>query len=134
MVMAMKNQVQQPRERPVNLNLFRFHFPLAALTSITHRVTGGLLFLGVWVLLYLLHLALQDDGSAQLSVILASVWGKGVLVVLAACAVFHLLAGVKHLLLDLHIGETLGVSRALSWSTWVLSVLLTALVALALWT
>ena len=133
MAMTTNNQVQQPRERPVDLNLFRFHFPLVAVTSITHRFTGGLLFLGVWVLLYLLHLALQEDGSAQLSAILVSYWGKGILLLLAACAIFHLLAGFKHLLLDLHIGETLEVSRTLSWSTWLLTVLLTALVALALW-
>ena len=129
----MTDQVQEGRERPVNLNLFRFHFPIAAVTSITHRITGILLFLGVWVLLYLLHLALQEDGSEQLSSILGSIWGRGVLVLLAACTIFHLLAGVKHLLLDLHIGETLEASRALSWSTWLLTALLTAAVTLALW-
>lgn len=132
MATAMSNQ-QQGETRPINLNLFRFHFPLSAVTSITHRITGVLLFLGVWLLLYLLHLALQPGGSAELSEILESIWGRGVLVLLAACAIFHLVAGFKHLLLDLHIGESLEASRALSWSTWLLTVVLTALVALALW-
>lgn len=132
LTMATKNQ-QFRRARPVNLNLFRFHFPLSAVTSITHRLTGGLLFLGVWLLLYLLHLALQDDASAQLSAILASIWGKGALMLLGACAIFHLLAGIKHLLMDLHIGESLQVAQGLSCSTWLITVLLTAFLIAALW-
>lgn len=129
----MTNQVRQHRARPVNLNLFRFHFPLAAVTSITHRITGVALFLGMWVLLYFLHLGLEDDGSGGLSAVLGSFSGKGVLALLAACATFHLAAGFKHLLMDLHIGETLDASRMLSWSTWLLTLLLTGLVVLALW-
>lgn len=125
--MATRNQVQ----RPVNLNLFRFHFPLAALTSITHRLTGGLLFLGVWLLLYLLHLALDEDGGARLSTILDSGVGKAALTLLMASATFHLVAGCKHLLLDLHVGESLRASRLLSWLTWLLTVLLTAVMALS---
>ncbi len=129
----MTNQVRQHRVRPVNLDLFRFHFPLTAVTSITHRITGVALFLGMWVLLYFLHLALRDDGSERLSVLLESSWSKGMLVLLVACAVFHLVAGAKHLLMDWHIGESLKAARMMSWSAWFLSVSLTLLVALAFW-
>ena len=126
-------EVRQRRERPVNLNLFRFHFPVSAVTSITHRLTGAFLFLGVWALLYLLHVTLGQDGWAKASVLVASTWGKSILIVLAACAGFHLVAGFKHLLMDLHIGETLKASRILSWCTWAIAILLTALAAYALW-
>ena len=34
-------------KRPVNLDLSTIHFPLPALTSITHRVTGVILFVGL---------------------------------------------------------------------------------------
>ena len=117
----------RPSQRPVNLNLLRFHFPLPAVTSITHRLTGVVLFLGVWVLLYLLHESLMGTGGGRnLS---ETPVGKLMLLVIFAAASFHLLAGIKHLLLDLGIGERLTSARALAWGVWVLSIALTAVFA-----
>ena len=126
-------QVQKRSERPVNLNLLKFHFPITAVTSITHRITGVLLFFGFWLLLYLLHLGLQPDGAAGLNAILGSDWGKALVLALAACAAFHLIAGFKHLLLDLHIGESLTAARTLCWATWLIAFLLTASVGYRFW-
>ena len=39
-------------DRPINLSLTKFSFPLAAIASITHRITGILLFVGIAFLLY----------------------------------------------------------------------------------
>ena len=44
-------------DRPVNLNLLAFSFPLAAIVSITHRITGVILFVGVAFALYALDMA-----------------------------------------------------------------------------
>ena len=49
-------------DRPINLALTTFKYPLAALASITHRITGVLLFVGIAFLLYLLD---QSLTSAQ---------------------------------------------------------------------
>ncbi len=127
----MNSQVRHGAQRPVNLNLFRFHFPVAAITSITHRITGVLLFFAIWFPLYLLHLAVSGAADVRFSEITSSMWGGGLLVILIAGTSFHFAAGVKHLLLDLHIGESLGVARALSWSVWVVTSLCTALAILA---
>ena len=35
-------------ERPVDIVLWPFYWPLAAITSITHRITGVALFVGDW--------------------------------------------------------------------------------------
>ena len=129
----MTAQVQKRSKRPVNLNLLKFHFPITAVTSITHRITGVLLFLGFWLLLYLLHLGLQPDGAPRLREILGSHWGKALVLVLAACAIFHLIVGFKHLLLDLHIGESLAATRRLSWAIWLIAFLLTAFLAYRFW-
>ena len=116
--------------RPVNLNLLRFHFPLPAVTSITHRITGVVLFLGVWVLLYLLHESLvgMDTGRTFASAPL----GKLILIAIFAAASFHLLAGIKHLLLDLGIGERLQSARLLAALVWLLAIGLTALLSAAM--
>ena len=47
-------------DRPVNLNLLAFSFPLAAIVSITHRVTGVILFVGVAFALYALDMERLD--------------------------------------------------------------------------
>ena len=47
-------------DRPVNLNLLAFSFLLAAIVSITHRVTGVILFVGVAFALYALDMALAS--------------------------------------------------------------------------
>lgn len=116
--------------RPVNLNLLRFHFPLPAVTSITHRLTGVVLFFSVWVLLYVLHDALTGfDTTRTLS---EAPLGKLILLGIFAAASFHLLAGLKHLLLDLGIGEGLRAARIMSAGVWLLAIVSTVLLAAAM--
>ena len=54
--------------RPVFFNLVQIQMPVGALTSITHRVTGIVLVLGIPYGVYLLDLSLQSPQSfAQLA-------------------------------------------------------------------
>ena len=52
-------------DRPINLALTKFKFPLAAIASITHRITGVLLFVGIAFLLYLLDQSLTSATRAR---------------------------------------------------------------------
>jgi len=95
-------------ERPVNLDLTTFRFPITAIASILHRVTGVVLFFGSFILLALLGLSLESEaGFADTLTLLENgfvafiVWG-----VLAALA-YHFVAGLKHLFMDMGYGETL---------------------------
>ena len=64
-------------DRPVNLNLLAFSFPLAAIVSITHRVTGVILFVGVAFALYALDMALASpEGFAAAQQLIPSRWGS----------------------------------------------------------
>ncbi len=45
--------------RPVFLNLTQIQMPVGAVTSITHRITGILLAIGIPFGIYLLDLSLQ---------------------------------------------------------------------------
>ena len=51
------------RSAPVFLNLFRIRFPVGAVTSIAHRLSGLLLFLSFPVLVYWLDLSLRDPAG-----------------------------------------------------------------------
>lgn len=94
--------------RPVNLNLFVFRWPITAITSILHRISGVFIFLGTAVLLYLLELSLSSEaGFAEAAALLDGGLMKFVIWAVTAGILYHLIAGIKHLFMDLGIGETI---------------------------
>ncbi|WP_217646166.1 succinate dehydrogenase, cytochrome b556 subunit [Halomonas korlensis] len=103
-------------KRPVNLDLSTIQFPLPALTSIAHRITGVILFVGLIFAFWALDKSLSSPmgfeavSDALAHNILAKLVAWGLLSALA----FHFVAGVKHLLMDADIGVTLegGVQKA----------------------
>ena len=105
-----------PKPRPVFFNLAEIQLPIGALTSITHRITGVLLGLGVPFCIYLLDVSLQDpSGFSQVMVLLDYLPVKGALIVLTWALAHHMLAGVRHLLSDIDIGSQLLTSRRTAW-------------------
>ncbi len=94
-------------KRPVNLDISSIQLPLAAYASITHRISGVIVFVGVAILLWIFDMSLSsEEGFNRLKEHSESglfkfiVWG-----ILSALA-YHLIAGIKHLLMDSGIGET----------------------------
>ncbi|MGD8615970.1 MAG: succinate dehydrogenase, cytochrome b556 subunit, partial [Gammaproteobacteria bacterium] len=86
---------------PKFLNLFLIKLPPGGVVSIAHRVSGVLLFLATPFIAWLFALSLQSgEGFQQARAWLESpvVVVSGVLLVWSLC--HHLLAGVRHLLLD----------------------------------
>ncbi len=94
--------------RPVNLDLLAFQFPLAAIVSITHRVSGVILFVAAGILLYMLEASLASEASfIELKEYLESPLVKIVVWLIASALIYHSVVGVKHLAMDLGYGETL---------------------------
>jgi len=95
-------------KRPKNLDFTTIRLPLPAITSILHRISGIFIFAGVAVLLWLFSESLSSsEGFAR-----TGSWLELPLVKLLVWAVlsgllYHLIAGIKHLIMDLGIGETL---------------------------
>ncbi|MCD6707706.1 MAG: succinate dehydrogenase, cytochrome b556 subunit [Thiobacillus sp.] len=101
-----------PKLRPTYLNLFRIHLPLPGWVSILHRVSGALLFaalpFGVWAL----SVSLADEaGFQRIAGWLAHPLARLVLLGLIWAFVHHLLAGLRHLALDVHWGVDLRHAR-----------------------
>jgi succinate dehydrogenase / fumarate reductase cytochrome b subunit len=94
-------------KRPVNLDLSTIRLPLAAWASITHRVSGVILFVGIAILLYIFDLSLSGDaGFAEVRELAGSGLFRLILWGLLSALAYHMVAGIKHLLLDLGIGES----------------------------
>ena len=94
-------------KRPVNLDITTIKFPLAAITSLLHRLSGIFIFLGMALLLYFLDLSLQSEsGFALVLELLDSFIVKLLTWAVVAGLLYHLIAGCKHLLMDMGVGET----------------------------
>ena len=123
------------KARPVYLNLFAIRQPLPAIVSILHRISGALLFLaGIPLLLWVVQRSLASpDAWAQMRGTLSTPLAKLVLVALAWAYLHHFIAGIRHLLMDLHWGMDLKSARQSSAVVIVLAILLTLGVAVKLW-
>ena len=120
--------------RPVNINLIAFRWPLTALLSITHRVTGVIIFAGVAILLYLLGLSLESEaGFTQAQDLVASPLGKLIVWVIVSGLLYHLVAGTKHLIMDWGVGETLAGAAIAGRLTLVVSIVLIAAAGVWIW-
>lgn len=122
-------------KRPKHLNLFKIKQPLPAVVSILHRISGALLFFpGIPFMLCGLQLLLQSPesfevlmGYLQIPVI------KGLLLLSSWFLLHHVCAGIRHLLLDLHIGVALPQARASSKLVLAAGFVLTVLAGVLLW-
>ena len=94
--------------RPVNLDLGTIELPVTAYASITHRVTGVLMFFSSFLMLWALDASLQSEASFDgLAKVMSSAPAKGIAWVIATVMTYHALAGIKHLVMDAGVGETL---------------------------
>ena len=122
-------------KRPKHLNLFKIRQPLPAVVSILHRISGALLFFpGIPLLLYSLQMLLQSQQSFEaLQDCLRDPVIKVALLVPIWFFLHHLCAGIRHLVLDLHVGVTLPQARMGSRLVVAAGILLTALIGVMLW-
>ena len=121
-------------KRPVNLDITTIKLPLPAYTSILHRISGILLFIGVGLLIYALDMSLASEASfARLQELMATSMAKLVIWVLISGLIYHFVAGIKHLLMDIGIGEELQSGRIGSILTLVVSGVLIVLAGVWVW-
>ena len=93
------------KNRPVFLDLKEFRFPIAAIASVGHRASGILMILAIPFLANILDLSLSGpEGYAEAAAILSGGFVKFLLFILLWAMIHHLLAGVRFLLIDFHIG------------------------------
>lgn len=98
--------------RPVFLNMFLIRFPLTAFASGFHRISGIVLFLIIPFLLERLQLSLFSEISFNhVKTELTSPFFKLVILCGLAALIYHFIAGVRHFLLDVEIGDSISGGR-----------------------
>ncbi|HKK22814.1 MAG TPA: succinate dehydrogenase, cytochrome b556 subunit [Pseudohaliea sp.] len=120
--------------RPVNLDIGTMRLPITAWASISHRISGVLLFVASVGMLWALDASLSSaEGFARLGELLGSLPAKAVLWVVGTALIYHSLAGVKHLIMDFGIGESMEGGVLGSRLVIALSVVLAVILGVSLW-
>ena len=121
-------------KRPVYLNLLTMRFPVTAIASICHRASGVVNFLMIPFLICLLSCTLA--GPAEFASVLAVAHHpvvSGLIWVVLVAMTYHILAGIRHLVADFDVGESLVAARASAWFVFALTAILALLEAYWLW-
>src|SRR3569833_2039533 len=125
---------QRPQYSNIHItHILRYRQHLEEIVSIMHRICGALMFLLLPFILFLLEQSLTSDISFEYFKGIASHWVvKLIILALSWAYLHHFSAGVRHLLMDAHLGLTKDGARKSAASVLGVSLFLTALVALKL--
>lgn len=122
-------------KRPVNLDLTTIKFPVMAISSILHRISGVVLFLLFPLMIYFFEMSLQNAGTfTKLQLWFAdSLFCKFVLWIFGAAIIYHLLAGIRHIVMDVGFGESLDAGRRSAVGVIAAAIFLTLLLGIWIW-
>ena len=122
------------KERPVNLDLTTIKMHPAANASILHRISGVIMIFAIGILLWTLSLSLSSaEGFAQVQAMLDGAFFWFIIVGISSAMIYHLLGGIRHLLMDLGHFEELASGNQTAKLIMVLWLVLTAVVGVWLW-
>ncbi|WP_332852419.1 succinate dehydrogenase, cytochrome b556 subunit [Duganella sp. S19_KUP01_CR8] len=125
---------ERPEFRNIHVTeLSNYRMPLASIVSILHRISGFMMFGLLPFVLYLLEQSLRSEISfAYYQGIVSYPLVKLIILALVWAYMHHFCAGVRHLVMDAHIGLDKDSARKSSVGVLVVSVTLTVVVALKL--
>ncbi len=123
------------KKRPVNLDIATISMPVTAIVSILHRVTGIILFIGLAFLFYAFDLSLESpEGFAQVvSTLETSFMAKFIIWGTVSALMYHFVAGVKHLFMDLGYFEELESGQLAAKANLVIAGVLILIVGVWIW-
>ena len=114
------------KKRPKNLDLASIRLPLAGKVSILHRVSGVGLFLCFPFMLWLFSASLTSaETFATFKSVFATLPAKVVIAGLIWALIHHFCAGIRFLLLDMHIAVEKEPSRKSAAIVFAVSIPLT---------
>ncbi len=124
----------QTKKRPVFLDLQQIKLPIPGIVSILHRISGVILFVMLPILLALLGGSLSNGETFDTY----KAWADNFLVKLILIGVLwalmhHLIAGVRFLLLDAHIGLELETAQKTARIALIAGIVSALVLGVALW-
>ncbi|MBC3767730.1 succinate dehydrogenase, cytochrome b556 subunit [Neptunicella marina] len=122
------------KQRPVNLQINTISFPPAAVSSILHRVTGVALFFALIFVIGAWAVSVSSaDGFDCVVQSLNGWFGKVIAIGTISALTYHILGGLRHMVMDLGHWEELGSGNNSAKAIIVLWVVLTVIAGVLVW-
>ncbi|MEI6895199.1 MAG: succinate dehydrogenase, cytochrome b556 subunit [Colwellia sp.] len=122
------------KQRPVNLDFTTIKMHPAANASILHRVSGVIMVFAIGILLLTLSTSLSSaEGFAQIQGYLDGLFFKFIIFGCLSALTYHLLAGVRHLFMDLGYFEELVSGNVSAKFIIVIWLAISAVIGVWLW-
>lgn len=122
------------KQRPVNLQLNTISFPPSAIVSILHRVTGVAMFFALIFVIWAWAVSVNSlDGFNMVKDVMAGPLGKFVAIGTISALTYHILGGVRHVIMDMGYWEEIKSGNTSATATIVLWIVLTVVVGVVLW-
>lgn len=119
------SELNVKKQRPVNLDLQKIRFPISAIVSILHRISGVILFFSIGGLLTALNYSLdsKEEFMWVVSIFQAPII-KFIIWSIITALIYHMLAGIRHLVMDRGYWEELGSGQASAKAIVVVAIIL----------
>ncbi|MEC6814048.1 succinate dehydrogenase cytochrome b556 subunit [Photobacterium toruni] len=129
-----EQNVKVKKPRPVNLDLQTIRFPLTAIASILHRISGVITFVAIAILLWFLHLSLSSPDGFATAVSMTESWlVKFVLWGILTALFYHIVLGVRHLLMDMGYFEEMDTGLSSTKVSFVIVAILSVFAGVLVW-
>lgn len=117
-----------------NFDLFTISYPFTAIISFLHRLSGVCAFLFIPFLLWIFTVSLESKESfEQIKNVLTNPILKLIVWSIWTALWYHLIAGIRHLVMDIGMSENLKNARVSGAITILIAILLAVLTGLWLW-
>ncbi|MCG9696931.1 succinate dehydrogenase cytochrome b556 subunit [Shewanella sp. Isolate11] len=122
------------KQRPVHLDLQTIRFPATAIASILHRISGVIMLFAVGILIWLLSESLASAESfAGIQSLFDNFFVKFVVWGILTALGYHLVVGVRHLIMDTGRWEELGSGNASAKVAFVIAAALSIIAGIWVW-
>lgn len=116
------------------MDLASLKFPATAISSILHRLSGVGIFILLPFVLYILELSLHSRATYDdLQALLALPAAKFALWFFSSALAYHVVAGIRHMILDLGIGEGIASAKRSSIFVIVFSIVIIIFLGIMIW-
>nr|BET44430.1 MAG: succinate dehydrogenase cytochrome b556 subunit [Candidatus Aschnera chinzeii] len=120
---------------PKNLSLHTIYFPITAILSILHRISGVVMFIIFGILLLLFNISLSSASNFQyimeimhLKLIKFVIWN------LIVIFVYHFFSGIYHILLDFGIvSKSININLIAAKIVFIFTIIIATIIGIILW-
>ena len=122
------------KAKPIHLNLFVISFPITAISSICHRISGIWIFVCLPFLLMILQESLASlESFSSLVNKFDNIFYKLFFFSFLFACVYHAIAGIRHIIMDFGFFESKKDSKITSWIIIITSIIICLCLGVYLW-